>query len=231
MFDSNAIEKADKSLALIEQLEAVLDDMESFINELPKLYYQEGKPILERLKGFYEILNIDSTNIDALDLNWKPLKSKIERRRLSHEIIRLSEEEGLSHQAIADKVDLSRSTIQKFVKQYQQAKPSEKAKQRKDSIFQTYDQLERLSTLIYRELARYEGQDGNIHVKYIEQLRKLITEANQWMDRASERQKLEEIAMIVREVLTECTEDQEKLIAQRFEEIGLEGKMKQIGKG
>jgi len=228
MDNKEAIEKADKSLAVIEQFEAVIEDLDSFINSLPQMYLEEGKPVLERLKSLYELINIDVTNIDTLDLNSKKARSKIERRRLSHEVIRLIEEEGLYYKEVGERLGISGSTVSKFYKQYENAKLSERAAVRRSSIFDTYDQMESLSAKIYKALATYEGMDGNVHVKYIEQMRKLITEAHQWMDRVSEKQKLEEIGMIVREVLSNCTKDQEELIAKRFEEIGLGSKTDRI---
>ena len=219
--NNEAIERADKALAIIEQFETLLEDLKSFREEIPQLYQSELDPLLQRLSSLYEVINVDASDIETLDLSVKPRKSKIERRRLSGEIIRLIEEEGLSQKEVANRVEMSPQTISKFIKQYNQAKPAEQAKSRRTSIFQTYEQFEKLAAIIYKEIARYEGMDGQVHVKYVDQLRNLIKESQQWMDRNSERQKLEEIAMTVKEILQDCTPEQSKKIAERFESIGI----------
>lgn len=220
--NNSAIERADSALAVIEQFEAIIEDVKSIREDLPKLYQTELDPIIQRLNSLYEVINVESVDIETLDNQIKPKKSKIERRRLSGEIIRLIEDEGLNQQEVANRVGVSSQLISKFIKQYNQAKPSEQAKKKRTSIYQTYEQFEKLAAIIYKEIARYEGMDGHVHVKYIDQLRSLIKESQQWMDRQSEREKLQEIAMTVKEILQECTPEQSKKIAERFEHLGIQ---------
>lgn len=222
--ENQALQQADTALAIIEQFEAAINDLESFINELPQIYYDEGQPMLQRLKSLYETVDLNvGSGIDTLDYNVKSARSKIERRRLSSEVVRMSEKQGLTNEEIAERIgDISKDTVGKFLREYRKAKPSERARIRRTSIFDTYDQLEKLAAMIYRELARWEGQDGDVHVKYVKELRELIKESHQWMDRVSEREKLEEIAMTVQDVIFEYVPaENQKKVVERFETLGL----------
>jgi transcriptional regulator with XRE-family HTH domain len=220
--DHQAIQQADQALAIIEQFESLLEDLEAFVETLPKDHYQEGEVLLKKLQSLYQVINIDANHIDPLEEPIQKKRSKIERYRLASEVVRLAEEEGFYQKDIANRLGLSRSLVSKFLHQYENAKPSERAKWRRYSIFDTADQLEKLAATINRELARYQGEDGAIHVKYIDQMRQLIKESQQWMDKVSEQQKLEEIVRKVTEILSEeCpSAEQQARIAQKFEQIG-----------
>lgn len=223
MTDNQALQQASRALAVIEQFEAVLNDLESFINTLPQIYYDEGQPLLARLRSLYEAVDVNEGSLESVQmLQRQGGKSTIERLRLESEVVRLSEEKGLSNSEIAERFEaLSEEMIRRFLKKYREAKPSERARVRRSSIFDTYDQLEKVAALIYRQLARYEGQDGNIHVKYVKELRELIRESHEWMDRASERQKLDEIALEVRDIVAEFDEEKAVKLAKRLEQRGL----------
>lgn len=149
--------------------------------------------------------------------------SKIERLGIGKEILRLKAENRLSNADIAERFNVSASLVGQFLRAYEKAKPAEQARMRRTSIFDTYEQWERLGVKLDALFARVETQDYQISVQVLGEMRKTIESADKFMQRISEQQKVERIRLAVEEILLDELPEKRTAIMQRFAAMGLKG--------
>lgn len=224
-----ALTKAHKALSFIEQFQQIERDIKELVVVVPRTYRADLKLIEAKVNGLLQVLDVGEEQIFQTITSAKTegvTRSKIERLRIGGEIIRLRNEVKLSYKAIADRFEIHEHTVSAFCKAYDQATPTEQARIKRTSIFDSHNQYEELGAMIYRCLARLE-QDGELetHVKYIGELRQTLKQAEQWMDRVSVSSKLEQIRAIVMEVLLDELPEKRTLIMQRFAEMGVTGQV------
>jgi hypothetical protein len=197
---------------------------------LPKDKRGELESVTGRIKGLYEIINEGEAEFDIVSAK-KEIStiapSKIERMGLGREIIRLRSEVNMSIKDIAEKFSLSTSVISKFIKAYDQAKPSEQAAMRRTSIFDTTEQWERLGARMEALYARVETSDYQVSAQVLAEFRKTIESAEKFMNRLSDQQKLDQIRQIVQEILIQELPEKRVEIIMKLGQAGLRGSVSQ----
>lgn len=217
--DNQAIVKANSSLGFYEQLDLVVSNLQSFSRTLNTSYSNELNVHIERLVGLVHLMDEEGyePQVTTSDLT---KGSKVERLGLSGEVVRLKEIHKLSNQEIADKLNIGSDTVSRFLRFYEKARPSDKAKYQRSSIFDSTQQYEEIASMVYRQIARLEN-DPEQHVKYIGELRQVIKAAQEWMKQANQMQKIEEIKQIITDILLDIAPEQRERVIKRFSEIGL----------
>ncbi|MGG6281743.1 hypothetical protein ACQ4M3_09255 [Leptolyngbya sp. AN03gr2] len=215
---NQAIANASAAIGLIEQLGVILEDLNSYKNTLPSIHQVELVGIATRLTSLIKVLDEDEnlpSLVQSMQLSGR-VSSKVERLRLGGEIIRLRELGRMSIDEIATQIALAPQTVSRFLKYYDSIKdPSEKSRFQRASIFDTTNQLEDLSAMIYRQLAKLESVDPEHHVRYIGELRMTIKAAQEWMDRVSNAQKMDELKSVVAEILMRYVSETDRPMAIR----------------
>lgn len=218
---SEALQKAQSALSIIEQLELLLTNLTAFSSQLNKLHRDELEVYISQLKSLISALDDNPEDLDLLHFKplTAPLRSKIERLKLGGEIVRLREK-GYTINEISAELGLQGPAVSRFLKYYDQAKPSEKAKIHRISIFDTANQFEEIAATIYRMMARLEN-NGEVHVKYIAELRQVIVAAQKFMEQVSDRLQMEKIKEAVIAILIEELPEKRETILKRFGELNL----------
>ncbi len=223
--ETQALSSAGAALGLIEQLENLVSDLREFGLTIPALARSELEVLVERLSAVAKLLDDDENLPDlikGLQLSGR-VASKVDRLKLGGEIVRLREVGRATNAEIAQQLGIGEQTVGRFLRFYDQCKPSEKARYQRSSIFDTTNQYEDLAAMIWRQLARLENLDNENHVRYISELRQLIKAAEQWMEKINQANKIEELRMAVAEILASELPHRRAEILQRFATIGLQG--------
>jgi hypothetical protein len=112
------------------------------------------------------------------------LRSRIERLGLANEVLRLREA-GYTYQEIADRYraeGLTADLVGRFCRGYDRLQAAERLRVRRQSIFETQQRLEDISSMLYRLIARLEVEHNDeTLVKAIGELRQTAALAQQVM--------------------------------------------------
>jgi hypothetical protein len=196
---------ATAALGIIEHFEQCAEYLEDFVNTLPPKLQSEGQLHVTKLKNLVSLLDTDAgclpltggkpdgSNVKEL----RELRSVITRQKCGREIIQMRQR-GDTLNDICKTFNISYLTLKRFLNFYDNAKPKDKLTLRRQSVFNTTEQLEELCTNIQRQMARLEGLDDGNHVKYVSEMRQTIELTIKVLDRVSQynqwRRLAEEIA-------------------------------------
>lgn len=203
---------APKALNLWEYMQSLLEGLEDYVETLPASHKEEGQ---HHLKGFQQLADLLDTDTTFTPLHGSIVfpTSKIERLGIGGEIVRLRTRMTL--QELADKFNLTSQTVSRFLKRYDKMKASEKSQVRRHSVFDIFDRLEELSSMIYRQLAALENQPET-HVKYIAELRQTLDLAARLAKELYTIRKYEQFKSAVVEVLLSELPERRRELQQRF---------------
>ena len=221
------IDSINNALIYFEQLEDIKEKLEEVAKHIKGDYKEDIKVILEKvsllvvaLEGTEDEGVIDQYLRGCNELGKSLPKTKVERLGYSQEIIKLMNR-GESAGDIAKKLGLSLSSVSTFCKMYNSARPAERVKIKKRSVFDIATNYEELGSMIYRSLAKLELIDPEHHVKYIAEYRQLLMLADKFLKENTAKQKVEELGMLVKEVLINELPEKRAYILNRFKEIGV----------
>lgn len=223
--NASVVEGTERVLSLIEQLETLCQDLASLEEAVPIKFKMELSLIQERAKTILKIVDEDSDN-DAVFAAIKEkvsltstTKSKIERLGLQEQVIRLRQA-GKTYKDIGEQLGVSSDIIRRFCVIYDKLTPKEQIKTRSRSIMDFVGHWEEMGSLIYRMLAKLEGDPEN-HVKYVSELRQLLKSIEQFQSRYSAQQEIQQIKDIIQEILSQELPEKRLIIMQRFRQAGV----------
>lgn len=221
------IDSINNALIYFEHLEDVRDKLEEVAKHIKGEYEEDIKVILNKINVLVEALEgtedeevVNKYLKGAEDLGKTLPKTKIERLGYSKEIITLLSR-GETVVDIARRLSLTESSVKNFKKMYLAAKPIERIRIRKRSVFDIATNYEELGSMLYRSLAKLELIDPEHHVKYISEYRQLLVLADKFIKENTAKQKLEELGMLVKEVLISEMPEKRHYIINRLKEIGI----------
>lgn len=221
--ENRALEKAYAASSLVEQLELLQRDLIDLTNEVPLVNRVACDLVKTRVTSL--LASIDDGSIEIPTAEVKKLteigRSKIERLKLGAEIIRLRRSENLTYAQIAQRLELSTSVIKQFCNSYDQMSPLEKTRIERSSVFDTVHQLEDLSAIIYRQLARLEYNDPENHVRYISELRQCIKQAQDVANAISHQRQREQLKEAIVAILQELEPSKAEIFISRMRNLGL----------
>lgn len=223
--DIDALEKTNKAMALIEQLQLISEQLKDLEKTAPVPVKAEVTAISARAEALFNAVN-ETDSEEALQQIGEGLKlsniakSKIDKLGISSEIIRLRSEAKMSYSDIAKRFSLNESTVSNYCKLYDKSRPIEQAKAKTRSIMDYANTWEDLGAMIYRMLAKLEN-DPEHHVKYISELRQLSVVIEKFMSKQTAQQKIEQIIQINKEILLDVLPEKKQLIMERFQQVGL----------
>lgn len=220
--DAKALQEANAALGLLEQIEELNANLTAFSLTLNENQTAELSIYIKKLAALSSLLD-DETNTPSLlstNLLSKGL-NKIERLGLGGEVIRLREVNKLQASEIASQLSLGVDTVRRFLKFYDNCKPSEKTKYQRTSIFNTAQQLEDLNVIIYKLLARTELVDAENFTRGISELRQTIKLAADVLEKSAAKNKEADFRRIMTEILCKELPHRQQEILQKFATIGI----------
>jgi hypothetical protein len=223
--NASAIEGTERVLGLIEQIETLCQDLSALEEAVPIKYKTEVSLVRERTLTILKIIDEDSEDpaiyeaIKEKASLTNAAKSKIERLGLQEQVIRLRQS-GKTYKEIGDQLSISAQLVSRFCTIYDSLSPKEQIKTRSRSIMDFVGHWEEMGALIYRMLAKLEGDPEN-HVKYMSELRQLLKCVEQFQSRYSAQQEIQQIKDIIQEILVQELPEKRLTIMQRFRQAGV----------
>lgn len=160
-----------KAPTVWEQMLQLVQDLQDFFVELPEEHAEEAEEHLQRLKVLVSLLDKNSSEMLVAGPAPRRARNKIERLGLGNEMLRLRPRMTL--QELGEHFGISTHSVSRFFQQYDKMTATERSKVRRNSVFDTFERLEELSAMIYRQLAILDAQPET-HVKYIAELRQTL---------------------------------------------------------
>lgn len=227
-------ERVYESLALIELFENLVQDLGAFVGDIKRTSLDEskldqdavlalsvqGEVLYKRAQSLVTTLDTDTVALPIIKERslTRQYKSKIERLGIGGVLIQ-QRQAGESIPALARHHTLGEDTIRRFFKTYDAAKPTEKARLRRNSMTDIVGRLEELGAMIYRQLARLEGNQDDIHVKYVTELRLTIELSSKLAQQMISYQRYEEFIRCVGEILKSELPDRKAEIIQKLNKL------------
>jgi transcriptional regulator with XRE-family HTH domain len=226
-----AQQRALEAVSFIELLENLLRDLKTFSDSLPQEYRYEANVHTASLTAIVEAVNAEDFDVQHLGMTTslsKMYPSKVQRMGIAGQLIAMREEGKYSLQEISERFGISRSTVSAFYQAYDAAKPSQKAKMSKNSIYDIQDNMENLHGMLLRTISRFE-LDGDITNKNLSEYRQLLALAHKQLKDISTAEKFDKLAVLIEEVLLQhCLPDSRQYIMSEFQRLGLSGLMDTI---
>lgn len=213
----SAEQKADISIGVIEALISINDDLgdlkESINNPLQK----------ELLTNLVDKLNII---IDILDETPQPIivsnnnkskhfRSVVYSLGIQSEVLRLRDL-GKSIKTISEVMNVNSSVIGRFFRYYDHISNAEKIRVRSNSVMNTPERLEELFNMILRRLHMLEGQNDELHVQYIKEMRQTLALANQVGEKMVNYREYQKFTQNVWELLKSELPEKRSMIVQKI---------------
>lgn len=213
---NNPTDKVCTALGIIEHLQEVVQNLQVFGESLPEKYRSEFRVHLAKLEAVVAVLDTNAVHLPVLhgDAGAKLAKhATITRLGIAGELVRLRNTGKYTLEALAAQFDVPLSEVQRFFRYYDQASPSEKAKFRRQSVFDVSERLEDLLQIIIRQLARLEGLNDEVHVKYVAEFRQVISLATSLIEKVNNYQRIQQLIALVGDILVqELPERQREII-------------------
>jgi hypothetical protein len=224
--DYRARESALNALSFIEIIESLIVDFTAYTNCLPAEYQIEATLYLSRIKTLREALDdegFDPSILGASASLSKKLPSKIQRMGVASQIISMREEGKFTIKEISERFGISAPTVKTFLDAYDKAKPVEKTRIAKTSVYDIQENMENLHGMLLRTIARFE-LDGDINNKNLSEYRQLLALANKQLKEYQSAQKYNQIAALIEQILLEyCDKEARSKIVAEFQRLGLSG--------
>lgn len=213
------LQQAYAACSIIEQFEICLNHLDSILRSVTDRNLKtELEALRARLKSSLEVLDSDVTFLPIIHEGVSLIKyrSTVERLGLGGEIVRLRRDHHMTYEQIATRLGLNVNTVQSFIRQYERLTPLQKAKVQRRSIFDTTERMEELAAMIYRQLARLEGANDELAVRYTAELRSTIELAAKLTKEIANYQKFQQLVQVVTEILMEELPKDRQRILQRI---------------
>jgi hypothetical protein len=225
--NNEAVAVAQRALAIIEQFETIVKDLDQLHEHVALEYRPEVSLVKSRAESLLKMLNnkedgeevLRVLNSDSSDAG-SSIRGVIAKLGIGSEIIRLRNMERQTFKQIGERFSLSETTVSKFCRLYDRMTPLEKVKERNRSIMDFVGHWEEMGSLIYRMLAKLENDPEN-HVRYISELRQLLKNVEGFQARYTAQQELQQVKDIVREILIQELPEKQALILARFKDTGV----------
>jgi AraC-like DNA-binding protein len=218
--------KALEAVSFIELIENLIRDFKAFCASLPREYAVEGRVHLASLQAIYESINDEEFDVSAFGMT-KSLStmypSKIQRMGIASQLVSMREEGKYSLDEISERFGISRHTVSSFFHAYDAAKPSQKVRMSKNSVYDIQDNMENLHAMLLRTISRFE-LDGDITNKNLSEYRQLLALAHKQLKDISAAEKFDKLAVLIEEVLLQhCLPESRQHIMTEFQRMGLSG--------
>jgi transcriptional regulator with XRE-family HTH domain len=223
---TQAQQKALDTLSFIELIENLISNLKAFFQMLPKELRIEAQTHLGSLEAIYEAINDDSFDIGMLGMTnslSKMYPSKIQRMGIASQLVAMREEGKYTIAELSERFGISTSTVSSFFQAYDVAKPAQKARMSKNSVYDIQDNMENLHAMLLRTISRFE-LDGDINNKNLSEYRQLITLAHKQLKDITAAEKFDRLAILIEEVLLQhCLPESRQHIMLEFQRLGLSG--------
>lgn len=212
------------ALAIIEQFELLHSRYVTLEEKLSGRNKKELEACNGMLAALIEAIDQSNSPIEVLrenPLGGRQWQSIIQRMQISSELIRMRGEPGMSIAKLSEIFAVAPGTISRFFRYYDKAKPSEKIRMQRASIFDSAEQLEELSVTIQRNMARLEGVNDEVNVKLIAELRQTIQLAALLTEKMANYQRYNAFMQAVYDILKEELPQRRNEILARISSAGV----------
>lgn len=226
--DTNQAQQAALDVvSLMEQLEGLIRDFTAFTTVLPLEHRTEAEVYSQKLKAIFAAIDTQEISPQAIGVMSKSLASqypsKIQRMGIASQLVSVREEGKYTLVEISERFGISPNTLRAFYSAYDSAKPSEKVKMKKNSVYDIQENMEGLHSMLLRTISRFE-LDGEINNRNLAEYRQLLALAQKQLKDFTTAQKFEKLATMVEEVLLQhCRPESRREVMAEFQRIGLTG--------
>jgi hypothetical protein len=217
------LESALNSSALIEMYYDCIERLSTSIKDVKVAKQPIVENIIEDLRAIGTVLDDCKTTIPilkeqfSLNTRVKNYSSQIQELGLEGQILHKYLSLKQSSTEIAEYFNLSAQTVGRFIRYYESCKPTEQLSLRKKSVFDVTDQLEDLAVIIERQMINLEGENDEIHVQYVREMRMTLELAMKVIDRINNYQTLQKVVSSVGEAVIKYVP--QHLRAELFKEL------------
>jgi len=199
------IDQACTALGIIEHLAELTECFSQLEEHVDKKYREEYRTYVGKLKAVVTTLDTDMLSIPIIQGSDQSSKlarfSKINRLGIAGELVRLRATGKYTIEELAMQFDVPASQVSRFFRYYDACSPSEKAKYRRQSVFEVSERLEDLMQIIVRQLARLEAVNDEVHVKYVAEFRQTITMAANLLEKVNHYHRFQQLITAVGDLL------------------------------
>ena len=213
----NPIDKACTALGLIEHLGMLADQFEMLLPQVLPEAQVEYETYCAKLRAVVATLDTDVVDIPIVrgeDSGKLAKFNQIHRLGIAGELVRLRATGRHTVESLAAQFDVPVSQIKRFFRFYDACSPSEKAKYRRQSIFEVSERLEDLLQIIVRQMARLEAINDEVHVKYVAEFRQTITLAANLIEKVNHYHRFQQLIGVVGELLVKELPHRQKEITE-----------------
>lgn len=157
------------ALAILEEFVELSNSLNELSSRLPNDYKAEGLSLASKLESLVNILDSDQISIPVVKkarMSGYSRKCVIDRLGIGSELLR-QREQGQTMTSIAHKYSLSPRTVIRWFEYFDSLKPTQKSAYVGKSVFDTVQRLEELSAMLLQQIARLQGSQDDIAVKYV----------------------------------------------------------------
>lgn len=215
---SYRIEAALSSSAILEVFWQQIDRLKTVEKKSKGLTNTILKGCIQELTALGNILDDQKVPFDILkeqfsvNTRTSNYSSEIQESGLEGVILDLYLKKRRSAEEIAEYYNLSVVSVRRFLKYYDNCKPSEQMTLRKKSVFDITDQLEDLTIIIQRQLSNLEGENDEVHVQYVREMRLVLAQAAEVVDKINNYQTLQKVVESIGDVISEVIPEKRKEI-------------------
>lgn len=199
------IDKACTALGLIEQLNEVTENLAQLTAQLPPEHRSEHEVYVGKLRAIVAALDTDLVSLPVVQGSEQASKlakfSKITRLGIAGELVRLRATGKYTIEDLAVRFDVPAQQISRFFRYYDACSPSEKARVRRQSVFEISERLEDLLQIIVRQLARLEAVNDEVHVKYVAEFRQTVAMAANLLEKVNHYHRFQQLITAVGDLL------------------------------
>jgi len=213
-----AIDKACMALGMIEHLAELSNNFAELEEFIEKERREEYKIYVNKLRAVVTSLDTDVVNIPVIQGNDQASKlakfSRINQLGIAGELVRLRATGKYSIEDLAMNFDVPATQISRFFKYYDACTPTEKAKYRRQSVFEVSERLEDLMQIIVRQLARLEAVNDEVHVKYVAEFRQTLAMATNLLEKVNHYHRFQQLIAAVGDLLVKELPHRQKEITE-----------------
>jgi len=213
-----------KTMAVLEQFEQLLARFEAFLQTIEdKGIKAELDVHVSTLKSLVNVLDTDGVPLDGTEgaMGGYPYRTIIERLGISGELLRARGQSGMTLKKLSEMYGVGKETLSRFFRAYDEAKPKERIRMQRISVFDTGQQLEDLCVTIKRNMARLEGANDDVNVKMIAEMRQTIQLAATFAEKMANAQRYQQFTSVVYEVLSSELPHRRTEILKKIQAAGM----------
>lgn len=210
-------------LGLIDEICEIAQEINSLAEKYSKqnILHTELSLVSQRLDSVIAILDAEAAPIEILadtPLSSNRFISIIDKLGIGNEIVALRKQ-GSTIKELSAMYKLSTATIQRFFKYYDSQSATKKSRYNTSSVFDTVERLEELQTIILRNLHRLEGNNDEVAVKYISELRQTLALAVSVSEKLANAKAFQELKELVATILMSELPHRRKEIVSKIKSV------------